>query len=86
MVLMVCMSSDDVLYFYEVSWKNTFSQEITIVEFQRGITQTRKMPNGIMDVFFKKSMKRVVFLACDTPTGPPLHPYQIWKESTEEKR
>ena len=27
---------------------------------------------------------RVVSLACDTSTGPPLHPYQIWKQSTEE--
>ena len=43
------------------------------------------MPNGIMDGFFKKSMKRVVSLARDAPTGPPFHPYQIWKQSTEEK-
>ena len=25
-------------------------------------------------------------LACETPTGPPSHPYQIQKQSTEEER
>ena len=34
------MSSDDALYFYEVSLKylERFSHEITVVEFERGIT------------------------------------------------
>ena len=37
MVLVVCMSPDDALYFYEVSRKyvERFSHEITIVAFQR---------------------------------------------------
>ena len=40
MVLVICMSSDDALYFSEVSWKylERFSHEITIAEFQREIT------------------------------------------------
>ena len=40
MVIIVCTSSDDALYFCEVSWKylEWFSHEITIVKFQREIT------------------------------------------------
>ena len=58
-----------------------------------GEIETRKTPNGIMEGLFKKVnqkvnlgvrvdkyiMKkvRVVSLACDITTGPPLYPYQI---------
>ena len=35
MALLVCMSSDDALYFHDAE---RFSHKITIVEFQRGIT------------------------------------------------
>ena len=59
------------------------------------------MPNGIMDGFFKRLTKRktldvwgdkyitkkvrVVSLACDTPTGPPLHLYQIGSNPLKNK-
>ena len=32
----------------------------------------------------KMELARVVSLASDTPSGRPLYPYQIWKQSAEE--
>ena len=70
---------------------NAKAQISSLSELQtRHFFQTREMPNGIMDRFFKRLTKRqtsdvrgvkhitkkvrVVSLACDTPTGPHLHP------------
>ena len=79
----------DLVKFYAnyVQSRNIFGNDGIILH------KTRKTPIGIMDGFFKKVNEkvnlgrekvRVVSLACDTPTGPPLHSYQIWKQSTEE--
>ena len=50
-----------------------------------------------MDQFFQKETSnvrgdkyiakkvRVVSFACDMPTGPPFHPYQIWNDPQKNK-
>ena len=37
-----------------------------------------------MDGFLNNEEMRIVSFACEKPTDPPLHPYQIWKQSNEE--
>ena len=44
----------------------------------------KKTPKGIMDFFLIMKKVRVASLAWETPTGPFLQPYQMWKQSTEE--
>ena len=46
--------------------------------------KNKKNAYGHYGQVFLNNEERVVSLVHKTPTGPPLHPYQIWKQSTEE--